>query len=64
MDEMKHPDLKAATLYLFMIEIHTGNAIHPQFKWISDIFTIMGYHHGHHRDRFFGGEESGKCLIC
>ena len=42
MDEMKHPDLRAATLYLFMIEIHTGNAIHPQFKWISDIFTIMG----------------------
>ena len=42
MDEMKHPELKAATLYLFMIEIHTGNAIHPQFKWISDLFTLMG----------------------
>jgi len=42
MDEMKHPNLKAATLYLFMIEIHTGNVIHPQFKWISDLFTIMG----------------------
>tara|TARA_B100001964_G_scaffold80405_1_gene90726 strand:+ start:20871 stop:22349 length:1479 start_codon:yes stop_codon:yes gene_type:complete len=42
MDEMKHPDIKAATLYLFMIEVHTGNAIHPQFKWISDLFTIMG----------------------
>ena len=42
MDKIKHPDLKAATLYLFMIEIHTGNAIHPQFKWISDLFTLMG----------------------
>ena len=42
LSEMKHPDLKAATLYLFMIEIHTGNIIHPQFKWISDLFTIMG----------------------
>lgn len=41
-DAMKHPELNSATLYLFMIEIHTGNAIHPQFKWISDLFTIMG----------------------
>ena len=35
-DALKHPDLEAATLYLFLIEIHTGNVFHPRFRWVSD----------------------------
>ena len=41
-DSLKHPDLEAATLYLFMIEIHTGNVFHKEFRWISDVLTVMG----------------------
>jgi hypothetical protein len=41
-DALKHPDLEAATLYLFLIEIHTGNVFHPEFRWVSDALTVMG----------------------
>ena len=41
-DALKHPDLEAAPLYLFLIEIHTGNVFHPEFRWVSDVLTVMG----------------------
>ena len=30
--DIRHPDLNAGTLYLFMIDIHTGNVFHPEFR--------------------------------
>jgi uncharacterized iron-regulated membrane protein len=41
-DPLEHPNLEAATWYLFMIDVHTGNIFHPQFRWISDALTLMG----------------------
>ena len=41
-DPLKHPNLEAATWYLFMIDVHTGKIFHPQFRWISDALTLMG----------------------
>ena len=40
--DIRHPDLNAGTLYLFMIDIHTGNVFHPEFRWVSDVITVMG----------------------
>ena len=35
--EMKSPQLEGATFYLFVVDIHTGNIIHEQFKWVNDL---------------------------
>ena len=35
------PDLAGATFYLFMVDVHTGNVFHPQFKWVSDLIAIL-----------------------
>ena len=58
-DEMKHPELKAATFIL---------QDYPYWKCYTPVQMIVylhnhGNHHGHH-GIIFGGEESGKCLIC
>ena len=34
---MKSPELNGATFYLFMVDVHTGNIIHEQFKWVNDL---------------------------
>lgn len=35
--DMKSPQLEGATFYLFVVDIHTGNVIHRQFKWVNDL---------------------------
>ncbi len=35
------PDLSGATFYLFMVDIHTGNIFHEQFKWVSDLIAVL-----------------------
>ena len=35
------PKLGGATFYMFMVDLHTGNTFHPQFKWISDFIAIL-----------------------
>ena len=39
--EMKSPRLEGATFYLFVVDIHTGNVIHAQFKWINDLVGAL-----------------------
>ena len=34
---MQSPQLEGATFYLFVVDVHTGNVIHEQFKWINDL---------------------------
>ena len=38
---MKSPKLKGATFYLFVVDVHTGNVIHEQFKWINDLVGAL-----------------------
>lgn len=35
--DMKSPPLEGATFYLFVVDVHTGNIIHEQFKWVNDL---------------------------
>jgi len=35
--DMKSPQLEGATFYLFVVDVHTGNIIHEQFKWVNDL---------------------------
>ena len=35
--DMKSPQLAGATFYLFVVDVHTGNIIHEQFKWVNDL---------------------------
>ena len=35
------PPLQGATMYLFLVDVHTGNVFHPQFKWVNDAVGIM-----------------------
>lgn len=34
---MKSPQLTGATFYLFVVDVHTGNVFHEQFKWVNDL---------------------------
>ena len=38
---MKSPKLKGATVYLFVVDVHTGNVIHEQFKWVNDLVGTL-----------------------
>ena len=35
--DMQSPQLQGATFYLFMVDVHTGNVFHEQFKWVNDL---------------------------
>ncbi len=35
------PALPGATLYLFLIEVHVGLIVHPQFKWVNDLVSVF-----------------------
>ncbi len=39
--DMKSPPLEGATFYLFVVDVHTGNIIHEQFKWINDLIAAL-----------------------
>ena len=39
--DMKSPQLEGATFYLFVVDIHTGNIIHEQFKWVNDLVGTL-----------------------
>lgn len=39
--EMKSPQLVGATFYLFVVDVHTGNIIHEQFKWVNDLVGVL-----------------------
>ncbi len=39
--DLKSPRLEGATFYLFMVDVHTGNVIHPQFKWANDLVAAL-----------------------
>lgn len=39
--DMKSPRLKGATFYLFVVDVHTGNVIHAQFKWVNDLVAAL-----------------------
>jgi hypothetical protein len=36
-----YPPLAGATMYLFVVDVHTGNVIHPQFKWVNDFVAVL-----------------------
>jgi hypothetical protein len=38
--DMAVPALGGATVYLFLVDIHTGNIFHPQFIWVNDLISI------------------------
>ena len=35
------PDLEGATFYMFMVDLHTGNTFHEQFKWVNDAVSVL-----------------------
>ena len=39
--DMQSPALAGATFYLFMVDVHTGNVFHPQFKWANDLAGVL-----------------------
>jgi hypothetical protein len=39
--EFKPPPLDGATLYLFLVDLHTGNVFHPQFIWFNDLISVL-----------------------
>ena len=39
--DMKSPQLAGATFYLFVVDVHTGNIIHEQFKWVNDLVGAL-----------------------
>ena len=39
--DMRSPQLEGATFYLFVVDLHTGNIIHEQFKWVNDLVGVL-----------------------
>jgi hypothetical protein len=39
--EIGYKPQSGATLYLFLIDIHVGLIIHPEFKWVNDVASIL-----------------------
>ncbi len=39
--DIAYPPLKGTSWFLFMADIHTGNIIHGEFKWVNDIVAIL-----------------------
>ena len=39
--DMQSPRLEGATFYLFVVDVHTGNIIHEQFKWVNDLVGAL-----------------------
>lgn len=39
--DIASPALEGATVYMFMVDLHTGNIFHEQFKWINDLVSVL-----------------------
>lgn len=39
--DMNSPQLEGATFYLLVVDVHTGNIIHEQFKWVNDLVGAL-----------------------
>lgn len=38
---LQSPQLQGATFYLFVVDVHTGNVFHEQFKWVNDLVGAL-----------------------